>query len=142
MQYSSSVDLGVSKEHVLPYVSDLSQYLLWMPLIHGVEPLGEGVWKVELRAKVGVFARSKQLTMVRTTQTDDRLVFERQEDDGRTHAPWTMEVALADTPRGCTVTIHLTYGGNLWTAGVLDKILAHQVDLGKKSLAELVTHSL
>jgi carbon monoxide dehydrogenase subunit G len=141
MQYSSSVDLGVSKEDVMPYVSDLSQYLLWMPLIHGVEKIGEGIWSVELRAKVGVFARSKRLTMVRTVETVDRLVFERREDDGRAHAPWTMEVTLADARHGCTVTIHLTYGGNLWTAGVLDKILTHQVELGKKSLAELVTHS-
>jgi hypothetical protein len=53
-----------------------------------------------------------------------------------------MEVSLAETTNGCTVSIHLSYGGNLWTAGVLDKILAHQVDLGKKTLAELVTHSL
>jgi carbon monoxide dehydrogenase subunit G len=142
MKYSSSVQLGVPKELVVPYVADLSRYQLWMPLIHGVEQVSENVWKVELRAKVGVFARSKRLTMVRTVHTDHQLVFERQENDGREHAPWVMEVSLADDPKGCAVTIHLSYGGNLWTAGVLDKILAHQVDLGKKSLAELVTHSL
>jgi carbon monoxide dehydrogenase subunit G len=142
MQYSSSVQLGVPKELVVPYVADLSQYQLWMPLIHGVEPAGENVWNVELRAKVGVFARSKRLTMVRTVHTDHQLVFERQENDGRQHASWIMEVSLADDPNGCRVTIHLSYGGTLWTAGVLDKILAHQVELGKKSLAELVAHSL
>ena len=142
MQYSSSVQLGVTKDRVMPYVADLSQYQQWMPLIHGVEPIGENVWRVELRAKVGVFARSKQLTMVRTIHSDTQLVFERQENDGRQHAPWKMEVSLTDEPEGCTVTIDLSYGGTLWTAGVLDKILAHQVELGKKSLAELVTHSL
>jgi carbon monoxide dehydrogenase subunit G len=142
MQYSSSVELHVTTQDVFPYVSDLSQYLLWMPLIHHVEEVNENTWKVELRAKVGVFARSKRLTMVRTVQESSRLVFERQEDDGRTHAPWIMEVNLVQTQGGCNVTIELTYGGNLWTAGVLDKILAHQVDLGKKSLAELVAHSL
>lgn len=142
MQYSSSVQLGVTKDRVMPYVADLSQYQQWMPLIHGVEHIGENVWRVELRAKVGVFARSKQLTMVRTIHSDTQLVFERQENDGRQHAPWKMEVSLADEPEGCRVTIDLSYGGTLWTAGVLDKILAHQVELGKKSLAELVTHSL
>lgn len=142
MKYSSSVQLGVPKELVVPYVSNLSEYQLWMPLIHGVEQIGENIWKVELRAKVGVFARSKRLTMVRTVHTDHQLVFERQENDGRQHAPWVMEVSLADNTKGCTITIHLSYGGTLWTAGVLDKILAHQVELGKKSLAELVTHSL
>jgi carbon monoxide dehydrogenase subunit G len=142
VKYSSSVDLCVPKEQVLPYVADLSQYLLWMPLIHEVELVREGVWLVELRAKVGVFARSKRLTMMRTVHTDDKLVFERQEDDGRQHAPWTMEISLTETTQGCSVSIQLTYGGNLWTAGVLDKILAHQVDLGKKTLADLVTHSV
>jgi carbon monoxide dehydrogenase subunit G len=142
MQYSSSVQLGVTKDRVMAYVADLSQYQQWMPLIYGVEPISENVWKVELRAKVGVFARSKRLTMVRTVHTDTQLVFERQENDGRQHAPWKMEVLLTDAPNGCTVTIDLSYGGTLWTAGVLDKILAHQVELGKKSLAELVAHSL
>lgn len=142
MQYSSSVELAVSKDQVRPYVADLCKYQHWMPLIHGVELISENSWNVELRAKVGMFARSKRLTMVRTVHTETHMVFERQENDGRQHASWRMEVLLADTPKGCVVTIELSYGGTLWTAGVLDKILAHQVDLGKKSLAELVTHSL
>ncbi len=141
MHYSSSVVLNVPTDHVVPYVSDLSQYPKWMPLVHSVNEVGPSTWRVELRAKVGVFARSKRLTMCRTKNTGSEMVFERQESDGREHAPWVMKVSLVDTDGGCEVEIDLTYGGNLWTAGVLDKILAHQVDLGKKSLAELVTHS-
>jgi hypothetical protein len=130
------------KAEVLPYVADLSQYQLWMPLIHGVESIGQGVWKVELRAKVGVFARSKRLTMVRTAQSEDHVVFERQEDDGRQHAPWVMEVSLSQTQRvarslSISHTVELCGPQVFWT-----KFLAHQVDLGKKSLAQLVTHSL
>lgn len=111
-----------------------------MPLIHIVEPLDDGIWNVELRAKLGVFARSKRLTMARTVHRPELLVFERRESDGRAHAAWIMKVLLTDTDDGCTVEIQLSYQGNLWTAGVLDKILAHQVDVGKKSLAELVAH--
>lgn len=141
MQYSSSVALNVSPSRVLPYVADLAQYPAWMPLVHAVQAVGPDVWSVELRAKVGVFARSKRLTMKRTTNTDSLVIFERHESDNREHAPWVMKVALSDSDGGCVVNIDLSYGGNLWTAGVLDKVLAHQVDLGKKSLAELVTHS-
>lgn len=112
-----------------------------MPLVYAVTELSSDEWLVELRAKVGVFARSKRLTMRRTTHTDNVLVFERDERDNRQHAPWVMKVAVSETPSGSRVEIDLSYGGNLWTAGVLDKILAHQVDLGKKSLAELVAHS-
>ena len=135
------MDLGVAPHVVLPYVANLSEYTKWMPLVHAVTEVASDEWIVELRAKVGVFARSKRLTMRRVTHSDDVLVFERHEHDNRQHAPWIMKVAVTEIPSGSRVQIDLTYGGNLWTAGVLDKILAHQVDLGKKSLAELVTHS-
>lgn len=141
MQYSSSVVLNVPRNRVLPFVADLSQYTSWMPLVHAVQAVGPDLWSVELRAKVGVFARSKRLTMKRTTHTDSLVIFERHESDNREHAPWVMKVDLSESDGGCVVTIDLSYGGNLWTAGVLDKVLAHQVDLGKKSLAQLVAHS-
>jgi hypothetical protein len=141
MRHQSSVDLDAPADVVRPHVADLSRYRAWMPLIHEVEPVDESTWRVELRAKVGVFARSKRLTMRRTVATGDEIVFERHEDDGRTHAAWVMKVRIAPRPGGCTVTIELTYGGNLWTAGVLDKILAHQVEVGRKNLAALVAHS-
>jgi carbon monoxide dehydrogenase subunit G len=141
VQYSSSVALNVPRGRVVPFVADLSRYTAWMPLVHAVQAVGPDVWSVELRAKVGVFARSKRLTMKRTTNTDSLVIFERYESDNRQHAPWVMKVSLSESNDGCVVDIDLSYGGNLWTAGVLDKILAHQVDLGKKALAELVAHS-
>lgn len=140
MQYSSSVNIDVPRSQVIGYVSDLGRYQLWMPLIHAVEQISDDVWSVELRAKVGVFARSKRLTMHRTFNSDEKIVFERRENDGREHAPWVMQVSVAETQTGCNVEIDLSYGGKLWTAGVLDKILANQVDLSKKALVALVTH--
>lgn len=146
---SSSVVLGVPSEAVRGWVSDLTRYPQWMPLVHSAVAEGVGrettedsaqpAWSVELRAKVGVFARSKRLRMVRTTNEPDHIVFERREKDGRHHAPWILEVRLVTMPEGCTVTMDLDYGGSLWTAGVLDRLLAHHIEEGKKGLAAIVS---
>ena len=138
MQYSSDVVVSVAPAIVHPYVSDLSRYVEWMPMVHGADPVGDGVWNVELRAKVGVFARSKRLRMKRTVNTPQRIVFERDEIDGRRHASWIMAVALHGTDAGCDVTVDLSYGGTLWTAGILDRVLAAQVEAGKTGLARVV----
>ena len=69
MQYSSDVVVAVEPTRVYPYVADLARYVEWMPMVHGVEAVDDGVWNVELRAKVGVFARSKRLRMKRTVNT-------------------------------------------------------------------------
>ena len=90
MQYSSDVVVAVEPAFVHPYVADLARYVEWMPMVHDAEAVGDGVWNVELRAKVGVFARSKRLRMKRTVNTSQHIVFERDEIDGRRHCrgPW------------------------------------------------------
>ena len=138
MQYSSDVIVSVEPAVVHPHVADLARYVEWMPMVHDVEPAGDGVWNVELRAKVGVFARSKRLRMKRTVNTPQQIVFERDEIDGRRHSPWKMSVALHNVEAGCVVTVDLSYGGNLWTAGILDRVLAAQVDAGKTGLVRAV----
>ena len=85
MQYSSDVVVAVEPTLVYPYVADLVRYVEWMPMVHDVEAVGDGVWSVELRAKVGVFARSKRLRMKRTVNTSQHIVFERDEIDGMDH---------------------------------------------------------
>jgi ribosome-associated toxin RatA of RatAB toxin-antitoxin module len=138
MQYSSDVVVPVEPAFVYPYVADLARYIEWMPMVHDAVAVGDGVWNVELRAKVGVFARSKRLRMKRTVNTSQQVVFERDEVDGRRHSPWKMSVALNAAEAGCVVTVDLSYGGNLWTAGILDRVLAAQVDAGKTGLARVV----
>lgn len=138
MKYSSSVALNAPVDTVRPYVSDLAKYPQWMPLVFSATASGDDAWDVELRAKVGVFARSKRLRMRRTIESDSLFVFEREETDGRRHSAWLMRVTLLPSDDGSLVTIDLSYGGNLWTAGVLDRVLASQVDEGKKGLASLV----
>jgi hypothetical protein len=138
MKYASSVSLPVSASVVRPYIEDLSKYPAWMPLVYGVELNDDGAWSVELRAKVGVFARSKRLRMVRTTHTDSSVVFERAENDDRRHSRWVMKVDINDDGPECCVSMHLSYDGSLWTPGVLDKVLASHVEAGKAGLARIV----
>lgn len=107
-------------------------------MVHQVIALSDDVWSVELRAKVGVFARSKALRMRRTVNEDNVIVFEREEDDNRHHSSWVMRVALSPSIGGTNVTIDLSYGGTLWTAGILDRVLASQVDAGKEALVRAV----
>jgi len=151
MRTESSVDLAAPVASIAPLVSDLARYREWMPLVHEATPGGEGLWWVELRARVGVFARSKRLRMRRTIADAGRWVFERDEDDGRRHAMWRLEVRVEPLMTGATpehnratpeqnrVTMVLEYGGSLWTGGILDRVLASQIDAGKEGLARLVS---
>ena len=138
MLYSSSLELPVELAVVHPYVSDLKKYEEWMPLIHSVSPVGDDAWEVELRAKVGLLARSKRLRMRRTNNSPELIVFEREESDGRKHSAWTLRVLAKSCATGCEVTMELAYGGTLWTAGILDRVLAAQVEAGKAGLSRVV----
>lgn len=138
MRAASSVTLAAPLPEVREWVRDLSRYPQWMPLVHSAATDDTGdAWTVELRAKVGVFARSKRLRMVRTVDEENRVVFERRERDGRVHATWTLEATLVPEGSGCTVGMEMHYGGSLWTAGVLDRVLAHHIEEGKKGLASV-----
>lgn len=146
MRTSSTLDLGVPVGTVVPLVDDLSAYAQWMPMIHGIardDADGETAWSVELRAKVGPFARSKRLRMARShhgTSADGTVtvVFARREVPVRQHSAWTMTVRVSPRGTGCTVAMDLEYGGSLWTAGVLDRVLASNIEAGKKGLAAAV----
>ena len=94
---------------------------------------------MELRAKVGPFARSKRLRMVRTQDDATTARFERRDADGREHSPWvlTAEVDGADGG-GSTLTMRLHYGGGLY-GPVLDKVLGDAVARGRDRLPEVIS---
>ena len=99
MRASSSVTVPVAIEQVVPHLADLSGYPQRMPMIHSIERDDDGAevgWSVELRAKVGPFARSKRLRMVRTVSERSagaaRFVFDRRERGGGSHSVWRMSV--------------------------------------------------
>lgn len=137
MRRSSSVVLGVPAEQVRPWLAGLDSYPAWMPLVHAARQVGPDVWDVEIRARVGPLARSKRLRMRRAVDQPSRIVFVREETDGRVHAPWTLEVCIDAQGDGCSVSVELVYGGSLWTGGLLDKVLAQQIEAGKAGLVRV-----
>lgn len=146
MELSASLRTSATVDAVLGYVRDLDRYTEWMPLVHSAAPeLGSepAAWSVELRARVGPFARSKRLRMVRTVMdaggaaSPARIVFERRELDGRAHAQWRLSVVVSPTSGGTELTMHLSYDGRFF-ASVVESILRQQVDEGRERLAALL----
>ncbi len=139
MDVRASLDANCDASRLFDLVADLASYPQWMDLVHRAEPLGNNAWEVELRAKVGPFARSKRLRMVRTVAEPNSLVrFERVEVDGRQHAPWVLTARIESVGSQCTLTMHLHYGGALFTGGVLERVLADKIENGRARLVELV----
>jgi len=146
MELSASLRTSATVDAVLGYVRDLDRYTEWMPLVHSAAPESgsePAAWSVELRARVGPFARSKRLRMVRTVMdaggaaSPARIVFERRELDGRAHAQWRLSVVVSPTSSGAELTMHLSYDGRFF-ASVVESILRQQVDEGRERLAALL----
>jgi uncharacterized protein YndB with AHSA1/START domain len=134
VQRTISAETEAAPERLFEAMSDLATYAHWMKLIERCEPAdpfaGDAgpAWWVTLRAKVGPFARSKRLRMVRThTDAPHAARFERREIDGRTHSAWVMDATVQSSQLGSVVTVDLSYSGGLWS-GPLDAVLGSQVD--------------
>jgi len=158
MQIERDTEVPGTPERAFALVDDLSAYPMWMDLVHEVHEVpateDQQTWDVELRAQVGPFARSKRLRMVRTVhQPARRVVFERAEIDGRRHSSWILSATLnpvsnpvanptpySESSDGeCTrLVMTLTYGGNLWTGAVLQRVLDDHVERGAKALRALL----
>jgi hypothetical protein len=79
--------------------------------------------------------------MVRTASEPSSLVrFERAEVDGRSHAPWVLTATIDSVGSSCTLTMHLHYGGSLFTGGVLERVLVDKIEAGRSRLAMLVSN--
>jgi hypothetical protein len=135
---------GTSASELFAHVAVLDRYPPWMRLIHRVEAIepdqGRPAWRVELRARVGPFARSKSLRMVRTVFEPDRTArFERIQDDDRDHAEWILLSTVEDVEGGALLVMDLTYTGKLWGSGILQRILDEEIRRGKDELRRLVS---
>lgn len=160
----TSVDLVIPNAtavEVFGHVETLDRYPPWMRLVHAVEPIepdeGRAAWWVEIRARVGPFARSKRLRMVRTIhEPGHRVRFERVQPDERDHANWILGAVVEDTvaPLGASpsgggtagdgapaalVRMDLEYTGSLWTGSALNRILADEIRRGSEALAGVVS---
>jgi hypothetical protein len=133
-------------DELFAHVDSLERYPAWMALIHDVRVLpdddGRPAHDVELRARIGPLARSKRLRMVRTVhEPASRVVFERVELDARQHSAWVLEVQLTASGDGARLVMDLTYGGSLWTGGLLERVLADEIERGRDRLLALVSAS-
>lgn len=146
MEHGETILIDAPVDRVWALVDDLSVYPRWMPLVHGVERSdadNEPVWLVELRARLGPFARSKKLRMQRVAHDvagpgSRRVVFDRRETDGRSHAQWQLEVRVSPDGAGSRVEVTLRYSGSLF-GPVVEAALRHYVTEGRVRLATIAT---
>lgn len=129
-------------ELVFALVRDLGGYPQWLDIVPRAEAEdgATAAWTVDLRARLGPFARAKRLRMVRTEDIPSAVAaFERAENDGRAHSPWVLraEVALADEGGGSRLTMRLHYGGSLW-APVLERLLGDTITRSRPKLLALL----
>ncbi len=145
MQTTASLFIdGASAGDVFEQLATLDRYPAWMRLVHRVDALapdeGRPAWRVELRARVGPFARSKQLRMVRTVyEPTHRVRFDRVQDDDRDHAAWILSATVEEAEGGALLVTELTYSGKLWGSAVLERVLEEEIRRGKEALTGLVS---
>jgi hypothetical protein len=142
MDITASLDAPCAADRLFELVDDLATYPQWNGLVHSaVAEAGDApVWDVQLRARLGPLARSKRLRMVRTVRdaATHTVTFERDQADGRNHSPWVLSAAIVERDALSTLTMHLHYGGSLWTGGALERVLAEQITSGRERLLQLV----
>jgi hypothetical protein len=142
MDITATLEAPCTAAELFELVDDLSTYPQWNGLVHSavVEPGDDAAWDVELRARLGPLARSKRLRMVRTVRDaqNHAVTFERDQADGRNHSPWVLAANVVEHDGVSVLTMHLHYGGSLWTGGALEKVLADQITSGRQRLLQLV----
>ena len=149
MDLSEELRTGASTNELYRFVADLENYPEWLGLVVRAEPEsatsdakhggGEGeevgpAWRVELRGRIGPFARSKRLRMVQTFAESPQFVrFEREEIDGRDHAVWRLEARIDPSENGANLTMDLHYGGSRF-GPMLAPILRDEIRKGRRAL--------
>ncbi|MEX2292188.1 MAG: SRPBCC family protein [Acidimicrobiales bacterium] len=133
MDVSAVLDAPCAPEDLYVWIDDLSRYPDWLDIVPravSASPDPEDVgpaWSVDLRGRLGPFARAKRLRMVRTVTEPGRSVrFERVERDGREHSSWILDAIITEIEQGSRLTMRLHYGGRLWMPA-LDRLLGEEI---------------
>lgn len=126
------------------WVEDLGRYPQWLDIVPRADPVDAlpddpgPAWSVDLRGRLGPFARAKRLRMVRTAHdAPSHARFERMEHDGRDHSPWVLDARVHPTDGGARLVMSLHYGGRLWVP-VLDRLLTDEITRSRPRLLALV----
>ena len=144
MDVTADLDAPCPPEVLFEWVSDLGRYPKWLDIVPRAEPVRDAArerpaWSVDLRGRLGPFARSKRLRMERTVCDADAGVarFERAELDGRSHSPWVLTAEVTEVPGGSRLTMHLHYGGALW-GPVVERLLGEEIERSRPRLLRCV----
>ena len=144
MDVTATLEAPCSPGDLFPWVDDLGRYPDWLDIVPRATPADghaddEGpAWSVDLRGRLGPFARAKRLRMVRTVRAaPHRARFERVEHDGREHAAWVLDAEVTGTNDGSRLTMRLHYGGRLWMPA-LDRVLMDEIERSRPRLLERV----
>jgi uncharacterized protein YndB with AHSA1/START domain len=139
MDVTAHLDAPHPPAAVWAVVSDLSTYPRWLDIVPRAVAGDDGSWTIDLRGRLGPFARTKRLRMVRTSTDEPALVvFERRELDGRDHSPWVLRAEVEPVGDGASrLTMRLHYGGSLF-GPVLERLLGDTIERSRPELlAEL-----
>ncbi|MEM9652267.1 MAG: SRPBCC family protein [Actinomycetota bacterium] len=154
MHKEFSATTSASPTDLFAVVGNLETYPTWLDVVDSVERTEDGnAWIVTLRARVGPFARSKRLRMIRTVLTEPPTAerpasvrFERAETDGKEHSTWTLAADVAEVAdaaggsEASEVRLDLHYDGAMWT-GLLDGVLNAAADRATDKLREYVDNT-
>ncbi len=140
MDVTASLDAPCAPDALFVWVGDLGRYPDWLDIVPRAVPVAAHdddvgpAWSVDLRGRLGPFARAKRLRMVRTVHEAGRHArFERVEHDGREHSSWVLDAVITATPDGSRLTMGLHYGGRLWMP-VLDRLLSDEIERSRPRL--------
>ncbi len=144
MDVVATVDAPCAPAALFPWIDDLGRYPRWLDIVPSSAPVAAHAddvgpaWSVDLRGRLGPFARAKRLRMVRTAlESPTHARFERVEHDGREHSPWVLDAEITETTSGSRLTMRLHYGGRLWMP-VLDRVLADEIERSRPRLLALL----
>lgn len=145
MDVSAELDAPCAPSDLYAWIDDLTRYPEWLDIVpravpvepHATDP--GPAWSVDLRGRLGPFARAKRLRMVRTVADPGRSArFERLERDGREHSSWVLDATIAATEQGSRLTMSLHYGGRLWMPA-LDRLLRDEIERSRPRLLARLT---
>lgn len=145
MEVVASLEAPCPPPALFPWVEDLGRYPDWLDIVPRSVPATAHpddpgpAWSVDLRGRMGPFARAKRLRMVRTVhEPSSHVRFERLEHDDRHHAAWILDAAVELIPDGSRLSMRLRYGGRLWMP-VLDRVLSDEIERSRPRLLARVS---
>lgn len=143
MDVTADLVAPCTPDELFVWVDDLGRYPQWLQIVPRARSVeaqrGDPgpAWSVDLRGRLGPFARSKRLRMARTVHEPGRVRFERVEHDGRQHAPWVLAAEVTEAPAGSRLKMHMHYGGSL-VGPLIERLLADEIEQSKPRLLALV----